>query len=228
MPHHASNTSHPTTLYALKPTVRIGVGNNLANVFHGRDDARARQGRRLLVLLQAEIGIIKVLVDDASHALLAVVALLLGAVIPNRLLVLDLELEDIVRLALARGELEAGEEAGPVGQGLARLGKGGLHEGMVLREEVPFYNVPNLGDDIVRVESEPAQAGDDGVCYSREGGGLGGVAGGRVAGCWGGRGGGRQKKGCDGFERHFFFLDLCVCESLVERWKYMYVVYWDV
>jgi hypothetical protein len=54
----------------------------------------------------------------------------LRAVVPERLFVLHLEGEDVLGLALCGGEVEAGEDAAAVGEGLAGLVEGGLDDGV--------------------------------------------------------------------------------------------------
>lgn len=131
---------------------------------------------------QREILVIKVLVNHTIHAILAMVAILLRAVVPDGLLILDHNLEDIGCLALSDHEVEAAEEACAVRQGLAGLAEGGLRDGVVAREEVPFDDVADLCDHVVGVEAETAEAGDDGVGYACE---VDGSRGGRADGVCG-------------------------------------------
>lgn len=91
------------------------------------------------------------------------VTLLLRAVVPDRLGVFNHDLEDIGSLALLGGKVEAGEETGAVGEGLAGLGKAGLGDGVVRREEVPLNYITDLSDDVVRVEAKTTEACVDGV-----------------------------------------------------------------
>lgn len=65
------------------------------------------------------VGRVEVLVNHSSHSILAVVAGSLGTVIPDRVLVLDDDLEDIGGLHSVAGGLEAAEEG---------LGKGGVRD----------------------------------------------------------------------------------------------------
>ena len=152
---------------------------------------------QLLVPSQAEVLVIKVLVDDADHALLAVLAVGLGAVEPDGVLGVDNELEDAVGFPLVSGKEEAREEAGAVAKGLARVGKAGLHHAVVGRHELPLDHVANVRDNVVRLEFELAcEAGDDRVCYAR----LGDGARGEVGGCGGGSGHGSCGQEGDGEE----------------------------
>lgn len=127
----------------------------------------------------------------------------LGAVVPNRVLVLDHNLENIRGLPFRDG-LEPAEEgsASQSGVGDARLPKGGLRDRVVLGEEVPFDHVANLGDDILWVEDEGAAAAcDHAVGYACVGHGAGGEVGVAGGGCGGGGGQGQEggEDGEDGF-----------------------------
>jgi hypothetical protein len=118
----------------------------------------------LLVLCEGG-GSVEVLVDDARHAVLAMVPDRLRAVEPERVLVLDRELEHLVRLALVDLEVEAGEESLVV-DGHAGLVEGGLRHRVVLGQVVPLDNVAHLGNDVVGLEFESAATGDHGVGYA--------------------------------------------------------------
>ena len=85
-----------------------------------RVDRHVGQGGQLLVLGEG-VGRVEVLVDDAGHAILAVAADGLGAVEPDRLVVLDYELEHLRVLGVGGGEEAAGEE-------VVKLGLAGLVE----------------------------------------------------------------------------------------------------
>lgn len=149
---------------------------------------------------EGEVLVVEVLVDDTRHALRAMVAL--RTIVPDGLLVLDLDLEDVLGLAIVRDELEAGEEGAAVGEGHAGAAEAGLGDGVVLGEEVPLDDVADLGDDVVRVEAQAAQAGDDGVRDA-----VGGGVGGRVADDGGGDGGdagGEEEGGGEGLEAEHF------------------------
>lgn len=65
--------------------------------------------------------VIEVLVDNTAHALLAVVAVRLTAVVPERLLVLHEKRENVVGLATWGCEVETGEDARSIGERLAWL-----------------------------------------------------------------------------------------------------------
>lgn len=65
------------------------------------------------------VGRVEVLVDDTSHAVLTMVAGSLGTVIPDRVLVIDDNLEDVGGLHSVAGGLEAAEEW---------LGEGGVRD----------------------------------------------------------------------------------------------------
>jgi hypothetical protein len=86
-----------------------------------------------------------------------VVALLLRAVVPDRLGVLHNNLEDVRSLAFARGKVEAGEESSTVGERLAGLAEAGLGDGVVGGEEVPLDYIADLSDDIVGVEAKATE-----------------------------------------------------------------------
>ena len=113
----------------------VGVGLDLAARDLSRSDRLRSLGSKLPVLGEAEILVVNVLVDDTSHAVLAVVASGLRAVVPDGLLVLDSDLEDIGSLAFFSGKVEARRET--VGERLTGLAKAGLDNGVVAREEVP-------------------------------------------------------------------------------------------
>jgi hypothetical protein len=128
-----------------------------------------RAGELGLFLVGGEsVGAVEVLVDNHAHAALAVVALGLRAVEPEWLLILDNDGEDVGVLALG-GWHEAGED-GVVVDGLAGLGEGRLSEGVILRVEVDLDEVANLCDDVLRLEVETVEAGDDTVGGSVRGG----------------------------------------------------------
>jgi len=153
------------------------------------------------VLGQAEVGVVKVLVDHTNHAVLAVVADGLRAVVPGRLIRSDHNLEHIRVLALLGREIEAGEETGAVGERLARVGKVGLRNGVVEGQELPLDNVTNLSDDVVRLELETAEAGRDRVSDAGEGyGAVGGVPDG--PGGHSGSAGGEEESGDGGLGEH--------------------------
>lgn len=92
----------------LEAALGVGVGDAVAALDIGLADGGAGGGGELLVLGQG-VGRVEVLVDDTSHAVLAVVACSLAAVVPDRGAVLDDDLEDLGVLALGSGE-ESGEE----------------------------------------------------------------------------------------------------------------------
>lgn len=147
-----------------EPSLGVGVGQDDTALLDIRHDGDSSQSGQLAVLGEAEVLVVEVLVDDTDHAALAVVAHGLGAVVPDGLrVVLDDDLEHIGRPALLGTEVEAGEEAGAVGQGLAGVGKVGLDDGVVEGQELELDNVTNLGDDVVRLEAETAETGGDGV-----------------------------------------------------------------
>ena len=127
--------NHPCSASFLDTSEGVGVGLDLAAGDLSGSDRLGSLGSQLLVLGEAEILVVKVLVDDASHAALAVVASGLRAVVPDGLLVLDSDLEDIGSLALLGGKVEARGEA--IGERLAGLAEAGLDHGVVAREEVP-------------------------------------------------------------------------------------------
>lgn len=158
----------------LKTRVRVRVRDNSTTLNNSRDNADTRQSRRLLVSREG-VCRVKVLVDDTGHAVLAVIPTGLGTVVPDGVLVLDDDLEDVGSLAASYG-LEAAEEGlEPGGVGGAGLGEGGLGDGVVPGEEVPLYDVARLGDDVAWVEDEGASsAGDHGVGHSCQGHGVGG------------------------------------------------------
>lgn len=157
------------------------------------------------MLGESEVGAVEVLVDDANHAVLAVLAGVLSAVVPDGLLVLDDDLEDVGGLSLGGKEVEAGEEGGAVGQGVARVAKVGLGNGVVAGQVVPLDDVTHLGDDVVRIEAKAAEAGDDGVGDACELVGAGrGLGAGGVGGSGGHGGGSSQKDGGEGLDREHF------------------------
>jgi len=94
------------------------------------------------------------------------VALLLRAIVPDWLGILNHDLEDIRSLAFLSSKVEAGEEPSAISERLARLAKAGLSNGVVGGEEVPFDDVTDFSDDVVGVETETTEAGVDEVGYS--------------------------------------------------------------
>jgi len=109
----------------------------------------------------------------------------LRAVKPQWELILDDDSEGVGGLA-AGGGLEAGED-GVVGDGDAGLGEGGLRERVVHRVEVDLDQVADLGDDILGLEVQAVETGEDTV----GGAALTGDDGRRgiLTGCGGGKGG---------------------------------------
>lgn len=152
----------------LESALGIRVRNNGSiRRHHPRDNANPGTFGDLLVNRQ-RVSRVKVLVDDAGHAHLAVVPDRLRTIVPDgRLVLLDHDLEDVGRLGLPLGHgLEPAEE-GLRREWNARVGKRGLRDAVVARQEVPLDDVPDLGDDILRVKEEgTAAAGDDGVGHA--------------------------------------------------------------
>ncbi|KAG7053630.1 extracellular serine-rich protein [Colletotrichum scovillei] len=189
----------------LEASKGVEIGDDKATLLNRRNDSIALLRSQSLVLSESEVGAVKVLVDDADHAVLAVLAGVLGAVVPDGLLVLDDDLEDVGGLALGSEEVEAREEGGAVGQGVARVAKVGLGDGVVAGQVVPLDDVAHLGDDVVRVEAEAAEAGDYGVGDARELVGAGrGLGAGGVGGSGGDGGGGGQEDGGEGLDGEHF------------------------
>lgn len=122
-----------------------------------RVSARLLCNRRLSLLLirRKRLIPIKVLVNHPAHTLLAMIPIRLRAIVPKRLLVLDQEREHIARLAARGCKVEAREDTFASGKGLAGLVEGGLHDGVVLGEEVEFDEVADFGDDVLGLEVEP-------------------------------------------------------------------------
>src|SRR4051794_6125930 len=118
----------------LKPAERVGIGNASTTLNVGLDLSGGNTGAGQVAMSRESSRRVDALVDDARHPRLAVIAIILRAVEPNRGLVLDLDLEDLCGLALSDGE-EAGEERGCV-FGLAGLAEGGLDDRVVARGEV--------------------------------------------------------------------------------------------
>lgn len=176
--------------------VGVGVGDDVAPLLHGRDDGDLGLGCELPVLAQADGGVVKVLVDDANHAVLAVRADLLWAVVPDRLGVLDDNLENLGCLALLSGKVKSGEERAAVGQRLAWLAKAGLRDGVVLGEVVPLDHIADLGDNVVWIEAKATEASDNRVRDASERDSLGDFPGDGGGGCSGHAGGqGQDGKG---------------------------------
>jgi hypothetical protein len=122
---------------------------------------RLHSNRALALLLVHRKRLIarKVLIDDARHTRLAVVACGLTAVVPEGVLVLDLEREDAVGLALHGRKVEAREDALVAAERRAWLVEGGLHDGVVLGQEVEFDQVTDLGHDVLGLEVEAVVGG---------------------------------------------------------------------
>lgn len=181
---------------SLEATERVRVGNNLAALLNSRNHRDTSIGSKLLVSAQAKVLIIKVLIDHTGHALLAMRASLLSTVVPDGLLILHHNLEHILILPTLSLKVEASEEGVPVIERLAGLAEAGLRNGVVLGEEVPLDNIADFSDDVVRVEAETAEAGNDGVGDAGEVGGSGDFLGGCGGGCGGdGDGGGQGEDG---------------------------------
>jgi len=92
----------------LETTLRVGVEDAIATLDVGLAGGDAGGSSKLLVLGQG-VGRVEVLVDDTGHAVLAVAARGLAAVVPDRGTVLHDDLEDFRVLAVVGGE-EAREE----------------------------------------------------------------------------------------------------------------------
>jgi hypothetical protein len=111
---------------------------------------RLLRNRPLAILLiprQRRLSI-KVLINHARHAHLAMIPRGLRAVVPKRVLVLHLERKNICRLASRSGEVEAGEDASATCERLTGLVERGLHDGVVLGEVVKFNQVADFGYDV--------------------------------------------------------------------------------
>lgn len=175
-------------MHELEAGERVRVGNNDTAALDRGNNRLVNLGSQLAVGPKTELLVVEVLVDDAGHAVLAVVTVLLRAVVPDgRLCLLDDNLEDIVGLALLDGKVEARVDRRPIGKGLAGLAERGLRDCVVARQEVPLYNVALFSNDVVRLEAQASEAGDNSVRYTSElndGRGVGGVS--------------RGRDGCDG------------------------------
>lgn len=97
---------------------------------HSVDSVRLVLGQRVLA--------VEILVDNAAHALLAMGACCLTAVVPDRLGILDSEGEHVGCLASCGVEVEAREDGCGSAEGLARLVEGRLSDGVGFGEEVEF------------------------------------------------------------------------------------------
>ena len=153
----------------LESIERIRVWQNSTALLKRGNDNLVDQSSHVAMGAEAETLVIKVLVDDADHAVAAVLTDELGAVEPDGAVVLDDELEHVVALAVRDGKVEAGEEAGlavRVGQRLARLREGRLSHRVVHPQEVPLHHVAHLGHDVVRVELEPGSPRHDAVRHA--------------------------------------------------------------
>lgn len=80
------------------------------------------------------------------------VAVGLRAVVPEGILVLDGELEDVGSLTGIGFKVETGEDAVAASKRLAWLVEGGLCNGVVLGEEVEFDQIADLGDNVLGLE----------------------------------------------------------------------------
>ena len=126
----------------------------------------------------------------------------LAAVEPERLVVCDGDGEDLRVLALGRGE-KAGED-GILVDRLAGPVEGGLHEGVVLGQEVHLHQVAGLGHHVLGLEEQlGGEAGldavDDAGGGRRVGGGAGQAEQGR--GSEGGGGEGNHDGGYGGLSK---------------------------
>lgn len=79
----------------LESAQRVGVRNDPATVTHNRGSDGAVGESSLLLIRGESIRAVEILVDDTSHALLAVAAIGLGAIVPERLSILNDKLEDV-------------------------------------------------------------------------------------------------------------------------------------
>src|SRR6266480_7820225 len=91
----------------LESAQRVGVRNDPATVTHNRRSEGVVGESSLLFIGRKSVGAVEVLVDDARHAVLAVAAYGLSAVIPERLSVLDDNLEDVGLVELSAYVLTA-------------------------------------------------------------------------------------------------------------------------
>lgn len=187
----------------------VRVGDDLTTLDPRRDDRSTGLSSKLSELGKAEILVVEVLVDHTHHAVLAVVADLLCAVVPNGVRGLNHNLEDILSLSLFGGKVEAGEEASAISDRLARGVEAGLGDGVVLGEEVPFNHVSNLGDNVVGIEAEATETGNNRVGNSGQRDGSGrGVADGVGGSCRGGASGEEESR--ESLDREHFEVASCV------------------
>lgn len=105
---------------------------------------------RLLVLSEGLLRVIERLVDNTAHALLAMIAVDLTAIIPEWFFRLNLEREHIRCLAGGCWEVETGEDT--AAERLARSVEGRLSDGVVLGEEVELDVVSDFCDDVLGLE----------------------------------------------------------------------------
>jgi hypothetical protein len=79
----------------LESAQRVGVGNDTAAIAHDRRSDRDAGQTSPMLVVRKGIGAVEVLVDDTGHTVLAMAAYGLSAVVPERLSVLDDNLEDV-------------------------------------------------------------------------------------------------------------------------------------
>lgn len=108
--HTFSTSLTPIGFHVSKSPIGIRIDNNFSHVGNRRNHRPSRQSSPFPVPRQAHARVIKVLVDNADHAVLAMIPRLLRAVIPDGGHVPDHNLEHVASLALLGGELEAREE----------------------------------------------------------------------------------------------------------------------
>lgn len=91
------------------------------------------------------------------------VALGLGAVVPDGFVVNNGDLVDVGVLALGSDKVEAGKEAGAVGERLAGMSKVRLSDGVVGSGKVPLDGVANFSYNVLGIEVKTTASNNHGV-----------------------------------------------------------------
>jgi len=107
--------------------------------------------RILFVLCERLVGV-EVLVDNAAHAFLAVIAVGLRAVVPDGVRVLHRKGEDVWCFTRSGVEVETREDGVVAAERLAWLVKRGLHESVRLGEEVELHEIAGFCDYVFGLE----------------------------------------------------------------------------
>ena len=198
------NLRHPPTTKPLQRHIR----QNLSALTLQWILTRLHGNRALSHLLVPRQRVFRaeVLVNNPTHALLAMIAIRLTAIVPNGLHILYHKRENILCLAGRGVEVEARENGVRATERRAWGAEAGLCEGVRFGQEVEFHHVAWGGDDVFRLEVEATVggggAGVDAVryaCCADAGGGDCAGEGEDEGCCEGEDGGDGEHRGCLGW-----------------------------